>query len=150
MKTLLDRILESALFLLMVLICLSVLWGVFTRYALGSQASWSEELARFLLIWIGLLGTAWASGQRMHLAITLLPEYLQGQQQVYLLRFIDLLVMLFAAAVLLVGGGRLVYLTNILGQSSPAMGIPMEMVYLVLPLSGLIIIYYKLSSFKNE
>lgn len=150
MKTLLDRILESALFLLMVLICLSVLWGVFTRYALGSQASWSEELARFLLIWIGLLGTAWASGQRMHLAITLLPEYLQGQQQEYLLRFIDLLVMLFAAAVLLVGGGRLVYLTNILGQSSPAMGIPMEMVYLVLPLSGSIIIYYKLSSFKNE
>jgi len=150
MKTLLDRILESTLFLLMVLICVSVLWGVFTRYALGSQASWSEELARFLLIWIGLLGTAWAAGQRMHLAITLLPEYLQGQQQVYLLRFIDLLVLLFAAAVLLVGGGRLVYLTNILGQSSPAMGIPMEAVYLVLPLSGLIIIYYKLSVFKNE
>jgi len=150
MKTLLDRILESTLFLLMVLICVSVLWGVFTRYALGSQASWSEELARFLLIWIGLLGTAWASGQRMHLAITLLPEYLQGQQQAYLLRFIDLLVLLFAAAVLLVGGGRLVYLTNMLGQSSPAMGIPMEAVYLVLPLSGLIIIYYKLSAFKNE
>ncbi len=150
MKTLLDRILESTLFLLMVLICVSVLWGVFTRYALGSQASWSEELARFLLIWIGLLGTAWAAGQRMHLAITLLPEYLQGQQQAYLLRFIDLLVLLFAAAVLLVGGGRLVYLTNILGQSSPAMGIPMEAVYLVLPLSGLIIIYYKLSAFKNE
>lgn len=146
----LDRILESTLFLLMVLICVSVLWGVFTRYALGSQASWSEELARFLLIWIGLLGTAWASGQRMHLAITLLPEYLQGQQQAYLLRFIDLLVLLFAAAVLLVGGGRLVYLTNMLGQSSPAMGIPMETVYLVLPLSGLIIIYYKLSAFKNE
>jgi len=146
----LDRILESTLFLLMVLICVSVLWGVFTRYALGSQASWSEELARFLLIWIGLLGTAWASGQRMHLAITLLPEYLQGQQQAYLLRFIDLLVLLFAAAVLLVGGGRLVYLTNMLGQSSPAMGIPMEAVYLVLPLSGLIIIYYKLSAFKNE
>ncbi|NBC05812.1 MAG: TRAP transporter small permease subunit [Bacteroidetes bacterium] len=150
MKTLLDRILESTLFLLMVLICVSVLWGVFTRYALGSQASWSEELARFLLIWIGLLGTAWAAGQRMHLAITLLPEYLQGQQQAYLLRFIDLLVLLFAAAVLLVGGGRLVYLTNILGQSSPAMGIPMEAVYLVLPLSGLIIIYYKLSAFKNQ
>ena len=150
MKTMLDRILESTLFLLMVLICVSVLWGVFTRYALGSQASWSEELARFLLIWIGLLGTAWASGQRMHLAITLLPEYLQGQQQAYLLRFIDLLVLLFAAAVLLVGGGRLVYLTNMLGQSSPAMGIPMETVYLVLPLSGLIIIYYKLSAFKNE
>ena len=150
MKTLLDRTLEYTLFLLMVLICGSVLWGVFTRYALGSQASWSEELARFLLIWIGLLGTAWAAGQRMHLAITLLPEYLQGQQQAYLLRFIDLMVLLFAAAVLLVGGGRLVYLTNMLGQSSPAMGIPMEVVYLVLPLSGLIIIYYKLSAFKNK
>ncbi len=150
MKTLLDSILEFVLFLLMILICVSVLWGVFTRYALGSQASWSEELARFLLIWIGLLGAAWASGQRMHLSITLLPEYLQGQQRVYLLRLIDILVLMFAAAVLLVGGGRLVYLTNLLGQSSPAMSIPMEVVYLVLPLSGLIIICYKLSSFKNE
>jgi len=149
MKKQLDRVLESVLFLLMLLICLSVLWGVFTRYVLGGQASWSEELARFLLIWIGILGAAWAAGRRMHLAITILPEYLQERQRKYLLWVIDLLVLIFAASVLLIGGARLVYLTQILGQSSPAMGIPMAAVYVVAPLSGLVIVYYKLLALKK-
>ena len=54
------------------------LWGVFTRYAIGSQASWSEELARFLLdLDRHILGAAYASGQKMHLAINLLSPKLK-------------------------------------------------------------------------
>ncbi len=42
-----DFILGRFLALLMALMTLDVLWGVFTRYALGNQASWSEELQDF-------------------------------------------------------------------------------------------------------
>ncbi|MEL6133172.1 MAG: TRAP transporter small permease subunit, partial [Bacteroidota bacterium] len=59
MKQRIDQVLGGFLAILMGMITLVVLWGVFTRYALGSQASWSEELARFLLVWIGLLGAAY-------------------------------------------------------------------------------------------
>ncbi|MDH3247194.1 MAG: TRAP transporter small permease subunit, partial [Saprospiraceae bacterium] len=67
MRQKIDKVLEHILVALMAINTLDVLWGVFTRYVMGAQASWSEELARFLLIWIGILGAAWASGKNMHL-----------------------------------------------------------------------------------
>lgn len=129
---------------------LDVLWGVFTRYVMGSQASWSDELARFLLIWVGILGAAYASGQKMHLAIDLLQPKLSptGQKRLHL--FINSTIILFALTVMVIGGSRLMYLTNVLGQSSPALRVPMYIVYTVIPLSGLLIIYYKLTELTEK
>lgn len=144
MRQMIDKYLGYLLIFLMVLITLDVLWGVFTRYALGSQASWSEELARFLLIWIGILGAAYAAGQRMHLAIDLLQLRLDQRGRRYLLKIIAGLVLFFAIGVMVIGGGQLVYLTFILEQRSAALQLPMGLVYGVIPLSGLLISYYKL------
>lgn len=127
---------------------IDVLWGVFTRYALGSQASWSEELARFLLIWIGILGAAFAAGKRMHLSIDLLEPKLSLKNRIRLTTSIDLLVVLFSICILVIGGGRLIYITHKLGQLSPALQIPMYLVYSVLPISGLLIVFYKITDRK--
>lgn len=143
MRVTIDKIIGSILVVLMAVITLDVLWGVFTRYALGNQASWSEELARFLLIWIGVLGAAYASGQRMHLSIDLLGPKLAPARQRQLQRMIDLIIVVFALTVLIIGGLRLLYITQVLGQLSPALGIPMGLVYSVLPLSGFLIVFYK-------
>lgn len=127
----------------MALMTLDVLWGVFTRYLVGSQASWSEELARFLLIWIGILGAAYASGQRMHLSIDLLKPSLSPTGQRKLVVIINVLVILFALGVLVIGGFRLIYITHSLGQLSAALRLPMSLIYIVVPISGLLVIYYK-------
>ena len=149
MKEIVDRYLGYFLTALMMLMTLDVLWGVLTRYVLGSQADWSEELARFLLIWIGLLGAAYASGQKMHLAIDLLmPKLSQGGQKL-LFTGINVLIILFALFVMVIGGGRLLYITQTLGQLSAALRIPMTLVYAVLPLSGVLIMYYKLVDILN-
>ncbi|MFK7980716.1 MAG: TRAP transporter small permease, partial [Saprospiraceae bacterium] len=121
MKSIIDKYLGYFLVLLMVLMTLDVLWGVLTRYAFGRQADWSEELARFLLIWIGLLGAAYAAGQKMHLAIDLLIPKLNVANQKNLAIFINILIILFVTAVLIVGGFRLIYLTKLLGQLSAAL-----------------------------
>ncbi len=139
----LNRFLSLFLAFLMAVMTLDVLWGVFTRYVAGSQASWTEELARFLLIWIGLLGAAYAAGQRMHLAIDLLPRRLDERGRRRLQVLINVLVILFAATVMVLGGFRYVYLTLTLGQTSPALQIPMGYVYLIVPVSGLLVILYK-------
>lgn len=143
MRKQIDKILGGFLAFLMALMTLDVLWGVFTRYALGSQASWSEELARFLLIWIGILGAAYAAGKDMHLAIGLLMPRLnkKGQKRLYLLT--SSLIIGFALTVMVIGGIRLIYITQVLGQLSPALRIPMAAVYGVMPLSGLLVAYYK-------
>lgn len=149
MREKIDYFLGRFLAALMAIMTIDVLWGVFTRYALGQQASWSEELARFLLIWIGILGAAYASGQNMHLAIDLLSDKLNAKKKINLQRLIIFLILLFAVGVLVVGGFRLLYVTQVLGQISPALQIPMAVVYAVIPLSGILVSYYKLSDLSN-
>ncbi|HBU76800.1 MAG TPA: TRAP transporter small permease, partial [Muricauda sp.] len=66
-------------------------------------------------------------------------------QQNYLDIVIHLLVLLFAVAVFLIGGIRYVYISFALGQTSPALQLPIGFVYMVLPISGAFILYFKLS-----
>jgi len=120
----------------------NVLWQVFTRFVLANPSSFTDELARFLLIWIGLLGAAYAAGCRMHLAIDLLPAKLEGRPRLYLGLLVEGCVFLFAVAVLVIGGSSLMALTLTLGQTSTALHVPIGYVYLALPLSGLLIMYY--------
>lgn len=144
MKATINHYLGYTLAALMGIMTLDVLWGVFTRYALGSQADWSEELARFLLMWIGLLGAAYAAGQHKHLAIDLLLVSLPPGRQRRLQLVIYGLIITFVLAVMVVGGLRLMYVTQTLGQLSAALRVPMYLVYAVVPVSGLLVAYYKL------
>ena len=145
MKQAIDKYLAYLLIFLMAVITLDVLWGVFTRYALGSQAGWTEELARYLLIWIGMLGAAYAAGQKMHLAIDLLSPKLSPKTQARLAIFINLLVAGFALTAMVIGGLRLMYITHTLGQTSAAMRIPMAVVYSAIPLAGLLVVLYSVA-----
>lgn len=148
MRQKIDYVLGSFLAFLMMVMTVVVLWGVFTRYVMSSQASWSEELARFLLIWIGILGAAYAAGQNFHLAIDLLKPKLEVKNQRRLTIFIDLMVIAFALAIMVIGGFRLIYITQVLGQLSPALQVPMSVIYSVVPISGLLVIYYKIADLR--
>jgi len=150
MKKALDKYLAYFLALLMALITLDVLWGVFTRYALGNQTGWTEELARYLLIWIGMLGAAYASGQKMHLAIDLLSPKLNPKAQVRLAIIIHLLIAGFALTAMVIGGLRLMYITHTLGQTSAAMRIPMALVYAAIPLAGMLVVFYKIDELRQR
>jgi len=147
MRDRVDKILQYILVTLMAINVLDVLWGVFTRYVMGAQSSWTEELARFLLIWIGILGAAWASGQNMHLSIDLFPNTLNPARRRNLYKIIDVIIILFALSVMVIGGARLVYVTYILGQISAALQLPLAVVYVVVPVSGFLVMYYKAHDF---
>lgn len=148
MRKKIDKVLGNFLVILMMAMTLVVLWGVFTRYAMGHQASWSEELARFLLIWIGILGAAYASGQRFHLAIDLLKPKLNAANQKKLTIAINIFVIVFVFCVMVIGGFRLIYITQVLGQLSPALRAPMWVIYSVVPISGLLVVYYKIADLR--
>ena len=77
-RTVADRSLGWVLVALMGIAVLNVLWQVFSRYLLKNPSSYTEEAARYLLVWITLLGAAYAVGARGHLAIDLLPGKLTG------------------------------------------------------------------------
>jgi len=144
MKKTIDTALERVLIVILAVMTLSVLWQVFSRYVLQNPSNWTDELVRFLFMWLGLLGAAYITGRRMHLAIDILPSRSNEKNQKKLNILIYSLVAAFSLFVMVVGGIRLVYITLTLNQISPTLEVPLGYVYLVVPISGILIIYYSI------
>lgn len=144
-----DKLLGKTLVLIMSVMVVNVLWQVFTRYVTGDPSSFTDELARYLMIWIGVLGAAYVSGKNMHVAIDIVPTRSRAKTRKRLKIIVTLLVILFVLFAFVIGGSRLVYISYILGQQSPALQIPLAVVYVILPISGLLIMYYKISDLLN-
>ncbi len=145
MKTLrlaLDRLLGGIICVLMGGMVLNVLWQVFTRFVLKNPSSFTEELARYMMIWVGLLGSAYATGKKSHLALDLLTAQLAGARKRASEFFIHAVVLVFALGVMVGGGGRLVYIQLSLGQQSAALQWKLGYVYLAVPLAGAFIAFY--------
>lgn len=145
-----DRILAVILVALMGAAVVNVLWQVFTRWVIGDPSSYTEELARYLLIWVSLLGAAYAAGKKMHLAIDILPMKLEGSPRHVLEIVIEGFILLFAVFVMIVGGIRLMSLTLLMGQISAALGVQLGYVYSVIPLSGFLIAFYSIASISER
>ena len=143
----LNRLLEPLLISALTILVLVVLWQVFSRYVLQSPSTITNELARFLLMWLTLLGAAWVLGQRAHLAIDLLNDSLSERKAVLLQRTLIILMAVFSIAVLIVGGSNLVHVTLKLAQTSTVLQVPMGYVYLALPISGVFMLGFCLCAF---
>ncbi len=139
---LIDYGLSRLLIAMMAVMVVTVSWQVASRYLVQSPSPWTEELATYLLIWISLLGAVYALRLKAHLGIDLLARYLSGPSERYLGLAIQFSVALFAAIVFVYGGARLVYVTLRLNQSSAALQIPMGYVYIVIPLTGVLLLLY--------
>ena len=141
----LNRVLEVILIMLLCIMVLNVSWQVFSRYVLANPSSFTDELARYLMIWLGVLGTAYVSGKRLHVAIDILHSQLSLSSQKTMQKVIFSIVILATFLIFIIGGSRLVYLSYLLGQKSAALQIPLYLVYVCVPLSGACIIFYKIN-----
>lgn len=137
-----DRILALVVVSMMGILIVTVLWQVTSRYLLPQPASWTEEMSRFLLIWVTMLGAAYLTGQHGHIAIDLISDRLSPRRARHLQTFIRSTVMVFALLAFCVGGANLIYITLSLGQSSAVLGVPLGYVYMVIPASGLLIVFF--------
>ena len=165
LKTALTRTLEFALIVAVAALVGSVVWGVMTRasgdfvanYSGGSvdgiwgwlpsgQAQWTEELAKFLLIWVSLLGGAVAFGRHSHLGVDYFVGKLDKSASQWSQMLVHGIVLFFAIAVLVVGGVRVVSNTLAMEQVTPVLGWKMGHVYLALPIAGAFVALYTLDS----
>ncbi|MBX2927781.1 MAG: TRAP transporter small permease [Saprospiraceae bacterium] len=150
MRLTLDTWLGHLVVSILAAMTLNVIWQVASRYLLKMPSSFTDELARYLLIWLGLFGAAYASGQGHHLSIDLLVNRLSPRQKRRVNVVIYCCVILFAASVMVVGGLRLVYLTFALNQTSAALDLPLGVVYAALPASGLLVVAYKVMDILDD
>jgi len=151
MKIKIDSILEKILVFLLFIMLISVVWQVFSRYILKSPSTITDELSSFSLIWLGVLGAAYTTGQKLHLAINLIPEALIKRKKKVYDGIVYAAIFLFGFAIMIIGGIRLCILSFQFEQTSAALHIPLGLIYLVIPISGILICYYSLYIyFKND
>ncbi|SFD17739.1 TRAP transporter small permease [Tropicimonas isoalkanivorans] len=113
---------------------------VVTRYIFGFTFDWSEELARFLFVWVVFLGSALIMGETGHLAVRFLPDYLSGSVAGLVLdAVINVLSYIFIYLLVFQGGTMA---TRMSFQTTPALGISVSWVYIALPISGLLMALY--------
>ncbi|MFK7932249.1 MAG: TRAP transporter small permease [Saprospiraceae bacterium] len=144
-----NRAIEIILIAIFALLVLDVLWQVFGRYVLGRSFSFTEEFARFALIWLSILGAAYLNGKREHLSMDFLLRKLEPEQLSKRMQIIEILMFVFALVVMVIGGGNLVYTTLYLGQTSPAMQVSLGYVYAIVPLSGLLIMFFSIYNIQR-
>lgn len=124
------------------LLVVDVVWGVFTRYVLGEQAKWTEELARFILVWVALLGGAVAFGTKGHLGVDYFVGKLDPTARKLAAVIVHGIVLFFATSIFLYGGSRVVADALAMEQMTPALGWKMGHVYLALPIAGVFMVLF--------
>jgi len=137
-----DFVLSWLVIVFFAALTVDVLWGVFSRYALGAQTRWTDELATTLMVWVSLLGAALVYGEKGHLGVDYFVGKLDPAAQRLSESVAHILVMLFAAAVMVYGGWILVDRALAANQLLPALGWKKGYGYGVVPLSGLFFVFY--------
>ena len=145
----LKAFLEYLLIIVFSVLVFAVVWQILSRYIFNQPSTVTEELARFLLIWLALFGASYTFLERGHLSIDLFSEKISIEKRYILLLSLDLVAALFGI-ILTIGGALLVYRNFELGQLTPALQIPMAVIYLAAPLNGLIILAHSFSEFTRR
>ena len=131
----------GVLFLLMTLL---VFTSILSRYIFHNPLAWSEEIARFMMVWICFLGTAICSNREEHLkmgfslAKLISPQF--DKLVLFLLEvaFIVFLILLIKAGVTVCASGSYI--------RSPALQISMNYIMVVIPVTGIAMLIFHIAS----
>jgi TRAP-type C4-dicarboxylate transport system permease small subunit len=133
-------------FLLFILLVV-VLWQVFSRYVLNDPSTITEELARVLLMWLGLFGSSYALMENAHLSLDLFSPQMQPSLKRELNYFVEVMMLVFAL-ILLVGGLGICRNAFSLDQQVASLHISMGFVYLAVPINGFLMLLSSLDKLR--
>lgn len=141
-RTLLNKLLEIFCVITFAFLTLLTTWQVLTRYLLDNPSTWSEELASYMFAWVTLLGAAYVFGKREHMNIPVITDRFKVATQHKIAIINEIIVFIFSATIMIMGGLRITSLT--MGQMSASLNMPMGYFYMVIPISGIFICLYNI------
>ena len=141
-RRILDFITGATCCLLLTGMILVISWQVFSRYALNTPSTFSEEILRFAVVWLSLLGAAYSTGRGTHMAVDLLRDISRGRLRKALDVLVPVVFIVFAVVVLIIGGLRAVEIAS--QQTTAVLRLPMGAVYAALPVSGVLMALYSI------
>lgn len=131
-----NRVLGHLLFGLGLTMAAIVSAQVFARYLLNNSIFWSEELSRFLLIWLTFLGAPYAYRLGAHASIDLLRGRLPSWGRRAAALASHLVTLVFSGVMIYFGTGFAWFVRD---QISPALHLPKWVPHGIIPVSGLIL-----------
>lgn len=135
-----DHVLAAVCVAIFTALVVIVGWQVFSRQLLSAPATWTEETSRYVFVVLALLGSALVFSERGHIAVELLAARLRPTVQRVVAVVVEVTVIFFAVYVLIYGGMRAA--TNAWGQDISTMPVTVGHIYLVLPLTGVLVTYF--------
>lgn len=121
------------------MVCIGT-YQIVTRYFFNRPSTVSEELLTYSFTWLALLASAYVFGKRDHMRMGFLADKITGTPRKILETVIEILVMLTAGGIMAYGGTSIMHLT--MTQKTASLGIPMGVIYTILPISGVLIVIY--------
>jgi len=139
--------LELVLSLILVSIVGVTFIQVLFRYIFHLSLAWSEELARYLFLWLGALASAYAFKTKSHFALRFLVDRLGGKAR----DWIDTLVVFIVSAFLILFVWKsLVFSISMARQIAPSTKIPMAVPYSSAWVGGTLMLYYVLRNWRLD
>lgn len=142
---------DAALYKLLYWICSLLMFSmaflifvqVVARYVFQDSLTWSEEIGRYIFVWMSFLGMAVAIKAKAHVALDILLKNVNYKMKKIITCINAILVSCFAIGIIYSGcllvdlGGR---------QRSAALELPMDMIYMIIPISGVLMLYFTISA----
>ncbi|WHH59858.1 TRAP transporter small permease [Petroclostridium sp. X23] len=143
----LQKINEILVIISIFIMVVVVLAQVIGRYVFSHSLTWAEELTRFLLVWISFLGAALAAKRGEHIGIDAFVNLFHGKAKLILTIIDDVLILVFWIYVAVSGISMVIQNGD---QFSPAIQIPMNIVYLAIPAGGFLLAIYVLDEYRKR
>lgn len=139
-RRVIDVILSSACAVIFAAMVVIGTYQIVARFIFKNPSTVSEELLTYSFTWMALLASAYVFGKRDHMRMGFMADKLGKGGQKILNIFSEILIMILAGSVMIYGGVTIMDLT--MTQSTASLGIPMGVVYTIIPLSGILIVIY--------
>lgn len=131
-KKFLDNFEEYFCVWTMAIMTVLVFIQVVMRYVFSNSLSWSEELARYIFLWLSWIGASYAVKERSHFRVSMFADKIKGEKR-RIFEYFVLIVWFIFSFILTWLGTELVLFIHDTGQISAAMEMPMTLPYASVP-----------------
>ena len=137
-----DKLTEALACVILALMTILVTWQVFTRFVLKNPSTITEALAKYLFVWLVLVTAAYVIGKREHMALEFFISRFSLKTRLVCGIISEIVIFVFVSIVLVYGGGYIAL--HAMNQMDSALPVPVGIVYLALPVGGVLSAFYSL------
>ncbi|SDI68326.1 TRAP transporter small permease [Natribacillus halophilus] len=142
-----NRIAGWFIAILLVVMTILISWQVFARFVMGSPLEFSEEIARFIMIWLTMIGAAYAYRKGTLISVDVLIEFTGRKITKSLNILVPFISIIFALALIIYGFDLL---DRVSSQTAPSTRISMFWPNLAIPISGILILFNSIALIIDE